>query len=188
MECTSPLTAADWDAHRLKDSRQHWANPGGSARPEIEFLLRRGSCVRSEAERGRFSFERILAERAGQKKFLSDEKHRAIDWHSSRGIRNDLCSDVADAKAAVEHHTLIRTDQAAASIGVSNDVAISGHVTGQGLPSDGLGESASLLPRLIRQRIYMIVRRQGGGPFVHDKGGQNFAACSKEARLWHEVW
>jgi len=62
------------------------------------------------------------------------------------------------------------------------------HLTGQGLPSEGLGRIGIGFAPSNPRRIYLIVDAKEGGLFRSDNGGQNWQRVSSDLRLWQRGW
>jgi len=62
------------------------------------------------------------------------------------------------------------------------------HLTGQGLPSEGLGRIGIAFAPSNPRRIYLIVDAKEGGLFRSDNGGQNWQRVSSDLRLWQRGW
>jgi photosystem II stability/assembly factor-like uncharacterized protein len=62
------------------------------------------------------------------------------------------------------------------------------HVSGQGLPAEGLGRIGIAFAPSNPRRIYLIVDAKEGGLFRSDNGGQNWQRVSNERRLWQRGW
>ncbi len=61
-------------------------------------------------------------------------------------------------------------------------------VTGQGLPSEGLGRIGIAFAPSNPRRIYLIVDAKEGGLYRSDNGGQNWQSVSKDRRIWQRGW
>ncbi len=62
------------------------------------------------------------------------------------------------------------------------------HLTGQGLPSEGLGRIGIAFAPSNPRRIYLIVDAKEGGLFRSDNGGQSWQRVSNDHRLWQRGW
>jgi len=62
------------------------------------------------------------------------------------------------------------------------------HVTGQGLPSEGLGRIGIAFAPSNPRRIYLIVDAKEGGLFRSDNGGQSWQRVSNDRRIWGRGW
>ena len=61
-------------------------------------------------------------------------------------------------------------------------------VSGQGLPSEGLGRIGIAFAPSNPRRIYLIVDAKEGGLFRSDNGGQTWARVSNDRRIWQRGW
>ncbi|HEX8881704.1 MAG TPA: hypothetical protein VF749_16800 [Candidatus Acidoferrum sp.] len=61
-------------------------------------------------------------------------------------------------------------------------------VTGQGLPSDGLGRMGIGFAPSNPKRIYLIADAKQGGLYRSDDGGQTWRQVSKDHRIWGRGW
>ncbi len=61
-------------------------------------------------------------------------------------------------------------------------------VSGQGLPSQGLGRIGIAFAPSNTRRIYLIVDAKEGGLFRSDNGGQNWQRVSNDRRIWQRGW
>jgi len=62
------------------------------------------------------------------------------------------------------------------------------HLTGPGLPSEGLGRIGIAFAPSNPRRIYLIVDAKDGGLFRSDSGGQNWQRVSNDRRIWQRAW
>ena len=62
------------------------------------------------------------------------------------------------------------------------------HVTGSGLPSEGLGRVGIAFAPSNAQRIYLIMDAKDGGLYRSDDGGKNWAHVSNDKRIWGRGW
>jgi photosystem II stability/assembly factor-like uncharacterized protein len=62
------------------------------------------------------------------------------------------------------------------------------HVSGQGLPSEGLGRIGIAFAPSNPRRIYLIVDAKEGGLFRSDNGGQSWQRVSNDRRIWQRGW
>ena len=62
------------------------------------------------------------------------------------------------------------------------------HVTGHGLPSEGLGRIGIAFAPSNPQRIYLIVDAREGGLYRSDDAGANWRRTDSEARIWGRGW
>jgi photosystem II stability/assembly factor-like uncharacterized protein len=62
------------------------------------------------------------------------------------------------------------------------------HVTGHGLPAEGLGRVGIAFAPSNARRIYLIVDAKEGGLFRSDDGGQNWQRVSNDRRIWQRGW
>ena len=62
------------------------------------------------------------------------------------------------------------------------------HLTGQGLPSEGLGRIGIAFAPSNPRRIYLIVDAKEGGLYRSDNGGQGWQRVSNERRIWQRGW
>jgi photosystem II stability/assembly factor-like uncharacterized protein len=61
-------------------------------------------------------------------------------------------------------------------------------VSGQGLPSEGLGRIGIALAPSNPRRIYLIVDAKNGGLFRSDNSGQSWQRVSNDRRIWQRGW
>jgi photosystem II stability/assembly factor-like uncharacterized protein len=61
-------------------------------------------------------------------------------------------------------------------------------VSGQGLPSEGLGRIGIAFAPSNPRRIYLIVDAKEGGLFRSDNGGQSWQRVSNDRRIWGRGW
>ncbi len=61
-------------------------------------------------------------------------------------------------------------------------------LTGQGLPSEGLGRIGIAFAPSNPRRIYLIVDAKEGGLFRSDNGGQRWQRVSNDRRIWQRGW
>jgi photosystem II stability/assembly factor-like uncharacterized protein len=61
-------------------------------------------------------------------------------------------------------------------------------VTGQGLPSEGLGRIGIAFAPSNPRRIYLIVDAKDGGLFRSDNSGQSWQRVSNDRRIWQRGW
>src|SRR5882762_728136 len=61
-------------------------------------------------------------------------------------------------------------------------------VTGQGLPSEGLGRIGIAFAPSNPRRIYLIVDAKEGGLFRSDNSGQSWQRVSNDRRIWERGW
>jgi photosystem II stability/assembly factor-like uncharacterized protein len=61
-------------------------------------------------------------------------------------------------------------------------------VSGQGLPTEGLGRIGIAFAPSSPRRIYLIVDAKEGGLFRSDNGGQSWQRVSKDQRIWQRGW
>jgi photosystem II stability/assembly factor-like uncharacterized protein len=61
-------------------------------------------------------------------------------------------------------------------------------VTGQGLPSEGLGRMGIAIAPSNPKRIYLIVDAKGGGLYRSDDAGQKWQHVSNDRRIWGRGW
>jgi photosystem II stability/assembly factor-like uncharacterized protein len=61
-------------------------------------------------------------------------------------------------------------------------------VSGQGLPSEGLGRIGIAFAPSNPRRIYLIVDAKEGGLFRSDNGGQSWQRVSNDKRIWQRGW
>ena len=61
-------------------------------------------------------------------------------------------------------------------------------LTGQGLPSEGLGRIGIAFAASNPRRIYLIVDAKEGGLFRSDNGGQRWQRVSNDRRIWQRGW
>jgi photosystem II stability/assembly factor-like uncharacterized protein len=61
-------------------------------------------------------------------------------------------------------------------------------VSGQGLPSEGLGRIGIAFAPSNPRRIYLIVDAKEGGLFRSDNGGQSWQQVSNDKRIWQRGW
>jgi photosystem II stability/assembly factor-like uncharacterized protein len=61
-------------------------------------------------------------------------------------------------------------------------------VSGQGLPSEGLGRIGIAFAPSNPRRIYLIVDAKNGGLFRSDNGGQSWQRVSNDRRIWQRGW
>jgi len=61
-------------------------------------------------------------------------------------------------------------------------------VTGNGLPSEGLGRIGITFAPSNAKRIYLIVDAKDGGLYRSDDGGQKWQHVSKDHRIWGRGW
>ena len=61
-------------------------------------------------------------------------------------------------------------------------------VSGQGLPSEGLGRIGIAFAPSNPRRIYLIVDAKEGGLFRSDNGGQSWQRVSNDRRIWQRGW
>jgi len=61
-------------------------------------------------------------------------------------------------------------------------------VTGQGLPSEGLGRIGIAFAPSNPKRIYLIVDAKEGGLYRSDDGGQKWQRVSNDKRIWGRGW
>ncbi len=61
-------------------------------------------------------------------------------------------------------------------------------VSGQGLPSEGLGRIGIAFAPSNPRRIYLIVDAKEGGLFRSDNSGQNWQRVSNDRRMWQRGW
>src|SRR5499427_2639268 len=61
-------------------------------------------------------------------------------------------------------------------------------VTGNGLPSEGLGRIGIAFAPSNAKRIYLIVDAKEGGLYRSDDGGQKWQRVSKDHRIWGRGW
>ena len=61
-------------------------------------------------------------------------------------------------------------------------------VTGNGLPSEGLGRMGIAFAPSNPRRIYLIADAKDGGLYRSDDGGQNWRRVSNEKRIWGRGW
>jgi photosystem II stability/assembly factor-like uncharacterized protein len=62
------------------------------------------------------------------------------------------------------------------------------HLTGQGLPAEGLGRMGIAFAPSNPRRIYLIVDAKEGGLFRSDNGGQSWQRVSNDRRIWQRGW
>jgi photosystem II stability/assembly factor-like uncharacterized protein len=62
------------------------------------------------------------------------------------------------------------------------------HLSGQGLPSEGLGRIGIAFAPSNPRRIYLIVDAKEGGLFRSDNSGQNWQRVSNDRRIWQRGW
>ena len=62
------------------------------------------------------------------------------------------------------------------------------HMTGQGLPSEGLGRLGIAFAPSNPRRIYLIVDAKEGGLFRSDDGAQSWQRVSNDRRIWQRGW
>ena len=62
------------------------------------------------------------------------------------------------------------------------------HVSGQGLPAEGLGRIGIVFAPSNSRRIYLIVDAKEGGLFRSDNGGQSWQRVSTDRRVWGRGW
>jgi photosystem II stability/assembly factor-like uncharacterized protein len=62
------------------------------------------------------------------------------------------------------------------------------HMSGQGLPSEGLGRIGIAFAPSNPRRIYLIVDAKEGGLFRSDNGGQSWQRVSNDRRIWQRGW
>ncbi len=62
------------------------------------------------------------------------------------------------------------------------------HLTGQGLPSEGLGRIGIAFAPSNPRRIYLIVDAKEGGLYRSDNGGQGWQRVSNDRRIWQRGW
>jgi len=62
------------------------------------------------------------------------------------------------------------------------------HLTGHGLPSEGLGRMGIAFAPSNPKRIYLIVDAKDGGLYRSDDGGQNWQHVSNDRRTWQRGW
>ena len=62
------------------------------------------------------------------------------------------------------------------------------HVTGKGLPSEGLGRIGIAFAPSNPRRIYLIVDAKQGGLYRSDDGGGNWQRISTDKRIWGRGW
>jgi photosystem II stability/assembly factor-like uncharacterized protein len=62
------------------------------------------------------------------------------------------------------------------------------HLTGQGLPLEGLGRIGIAFAPSNPRRIYLIVDAKEGGLFRSDNAGQSWQRVSNDRRLWQRGW
>ena len=62
------------------------------------------------------------------------------------------------------------------------------HLTGHGLPSEGLGRIGIAVAPSNPQRVYLIVDAKEGGVYRSDDGGQNWQRADAEQRIWGRGW
>src|SRR5213075_952502 len=62
------------------------------------------------------------------------------------------------------------------------------HLTGQGLPSEGLGRIGISFAPSNPRRIYLIVDAKEGGLYRSDNGGQGWQRVSNDRRIWQRGW
>ena len=62
------------------------------------------------------------------------------------------------------------------------------HLTGQGLPSEGLGRIGIAFAPNNPRRIYLIVDAKEGGLYRSDNGGQGWRRVSNDRRIWQRGW
>jgi photosystem II stability/assembly factor-like uncharacterized protein len=61
-------------------------------------------------------------------------------------------------------------------------------LSGQGLPSEGLGRIGIAFAPSNPRRIYLIVDAKEGGLYRSDNGGQNWQRVSNDKRIWQRGW
>jgi photosystem II stability/assembly factor-like uncharacterized protein len=62
------------------------------------------------------------------------------------------------------------------------------HLTGQGLPAEGLGRIGIAFAPSNSRRIYLMVDAKEGGLFRSDNGGQSWQRVSNDRRIWQRGW
>lgn len=62
------------------------------------------------------------------------------------------------------------------------------HVTGHGLPAEGLGRMGIAIAPSNPKRIYLIVDAKDGGLYRSDDSGQNWQRISNDRRTWQRGW
>ena len=62
------------------------------------------------------------------------------------------------------------------------------HLTGQGLPSEGLGRIGIAFAPSNPRRIYLILDAKEGGLYRSDNGGQGWQRVSNDRRIWQRGW
>ena len=62
------------------------------------------------------------------------------------------------------------------------------HVSGQGLPAEGLGRIGIAFAPSNPRRLYLIVDAKEGGLFRSDNGGQSWQRVSTDRRIWGRGW
>jgi photosystem II stability/assembly factor-like uncharacterized protein len=62
------------------------------------------------------------------------------------------------------------------------------HLTGHGLPSEGLGRIGIAFAPNQPDRMYLVVDAKNGGLYRSDDAGKNWSLVSADARIWERGW